>query len=253
MRIRVLGASGAEAPGQRPSAFLVNRTTLVDAGSVTGALGVAEQCEVENVLVSHSHLDHIGGLAFLTETLAFDDRTRPIVVSSLDPVVTAVRDGFFNNTLWTDFSRIPAGRPVVEYRVLADGVEEPVGDLRVTAVRVDHTVPAAGFVIHDGETGFVYSGDTGPTDALWAAARRVPHVRAVILECSFPSRMDELACVAKHFTPDLVARELPKLPPGAPVWIFHLKPQFRDETVAELRRIDGRRIVVLEQDQVLEI
>ena len=36
MNIRVLGAFGSEGPGQRPSAFLVNDRTLVDAGSVSG-------------------------------------------------------------------------------------------------------------------------------------------------------------------------------------------------------------------------
>ena len=47
---------------------------------------------------------------------------------------------------------------------------------------VDHTVPTTGFVIHDGETGFVYSGDTGPTERLWRIAREMRGLKALIVE-----------------------------------------------------------------------
>jgi ribonuclease BN (tRNA processing enzyme) len=255
MRIRVLGASGSEGRrGRRPTAFLVDERTLVDAGSVTGALTVEEQRQVEHVLVSHSHLDHVAGLAFLTETLACTGARRPLTVAGIAPVVDALRTGVFNDVVWPDFTRIPSREdPVVRYRVLEEGVEHRVGDLRVTPVGVDHTVPAAGFIVHDGTRGFVYSGDTGPTRALWDAARAVAGIGAVILECSFPNRLGVAAECAKHLTPDLVGRELEKLPPGVPVWIFHIKPQFHDETVAELGRVDGRRIVLLEQDRTYEL
>ena len=64
MNIRVLGAFGSEGPGQRPSAFLVNDRTLVDAGSVSGGLTHAEQIAIEHVLLTHAHLDHVVGAAF---------------------------------------------------------------------------------------------------------------------------------------------------------------------------------------------
>ena len=53
--------------GQRPSAFLVDDRVLVDAGTVGAALTVAEQVEIQHALISHAHLDHIAGLAFLTK------------------------------------------------------------------------------------------------------------------------------------------------------------------------------------------
>ena len=77
MKIRVLGAFGSEGQGQRPSAFLINDRVLVDAGTVPGALTVAEQGEIEHALLSHVHLDHVVGLAFLTDMLAAADNRRP--------------------------------------------------------------------------------------------------------------------------------------------------------------------------------
>ena len=254
MKIRVLGAFGGEGLGHRPSSFLINDRLLVDGGSVTGALTVPEQLVIEHALVSHAHLDHIAGLVYLTETLGFCESGAAVTIASIDPVITTLRAGVFNNVLWPDFSRIPhADVPVVKYRTLVEDVEQRVGDLWVTPVHVNHAVPTSGFIVHDGAVGMVYSGDTGPTRALWEAARGLHGLRAVILECAFPNRLAQLADVAKHLTPDLVRRELDKLPPDVPVWIFHVKPQFHEEIAEELERIGGDRLVLLEQDRTYSL
>ncbi len=248
MKIRVLGAFGGEGLGQRPSAFLVNDRVLIDAGTVSGALTVQEQLDVEHALVSHTHLDHIAGFAFLTETLACCEAKRAVTIAGLAPIVDALKSSVFNTVVWPDFAAIPASAPVVKYRTLAEEAEQRVGDLWVTPVMVSHTVPTSGFIVHDGESGFVYSGDTGPTEALWRAARGLRGIRAIILECAFPNRLHALAELAKHMTPELVRRELPKLPPDVPVLIFHVKPQFFDETAAELQDLEDR-VSMVEQDK----
>ena len=250
MKIRVLGAFGAEGLAQRPSAFLVNDTILIDGGTVGGALSRREQVVIEHALISHSHLDHIAGLAFLTETLALCEAPKPLTISSLEPVVKALRTTVFNDALWPDFSQLPTpDKPIVKYRTMVEEVEHPVGDLWVTPVGVNHTVPCSGFIVHDGTSGIVYSGDTGPTDALWKAAGRLKTLRAVILECAFPNRLGPLAERAKHMTPELIRRELDKLPGDVPVLIYHVKPQFFDEIGDELGQIAGHRIMFLEQDK----
>src|SRR5690349_21506761 len=99
MKIRVLGAYGAEGLGQRPTSFLLNDRILIDAGTVGGALTTPEQLSIEHALVTHSHLDHVAGLAFLTETLAFSGAGKrgPLSIASLEPVVHGLRAGVFNN------------------------------------------------------------------------------------------------------------------------------------------------------------
>jgi ribonuclease BN (tRNA processing enzyme) len=248
MKIRVLGAYGAEGLAQRPSAFLVNDRILIDGGTVGGALASDEQLAIDHALVSHSHLDHVAGLAYLTETLALCAAQRPLTIASLDPVVTALRTSIFNDIVWPDFTKLPtAGAPVLRFQPLKEDIEQPIGDLWVTPVAVRHTVPTSGFILHDGTSGLVYSGDTGPTDALWTAARDMRGLRAVILECAFPNRLSALAEVACHMTPELIRRELDKLPADVPVLIFHVKPQFFDEIGEELGAVGGSRITMLEQ------
>lgn len=254
MKIRVLGAYGAEGLGQRPTAFLVNERILVDAGTVGGALSPGEQHLIQHALISHAHLDHVAGLAFLTETLAFAAEQRePLTIASVEPVVDALRSGVFNNVGWPNFAQIPPEAPVMKYRTLVEEAEQRLGDLWVTPVPVNHSVPTSGFIIHDGSTGFVFSGDTGPTSAIWKAARGLRGLRAIILECAYPNRMAPLADVAMHLTPERVAREIDKLPPNVPVWIYHIKPQFHDEIAEELSRVDPARITLLEQDKTYSL
>ena len=62
-----------------------------------------------------------------------------------------------------------------------------------------------------------------------------------------------LAAVAGHLTPELLRREIDKLPADLPVWIYHVKPQFYDEIAGELARIDAARLTILEQDKTYTI
>ena len=254
LKIKVIGCFGSEGLGQRPSAFLVDDRVLVDAGTVGGGLTVAEQVEVQHAIISHAHLDHTAGLAFLTDTLAMVAPERQISVASIGPVIESLRTHAFNDALWPNFTTIPSGsRPVLGFRSLVEEAEARVGDLWVTPVPVEHTVPTAGYIVHDGETGFVYSGDTGPTKRLWQIAREMRGLRALIVETSFPNRLDALARVSGHLTPDMLRREIDKMPLDIPIWIFHIKPQLFSETAEELATIDPARIHTMEQGKTYSL
>ena len=67
MQLRVLGCQGGSAPTRHLPGLLLDGTVLLEAGSVTATLDLAEQLRVEHVLLSHAHLDHIGGLAYLAD------------------------------------------------------------------------------------------------------------------------------------------------------------------------------------------
>ena len=249
MKIKVLGAFGSEGLGQRPSSFLVNDRTLLDAGTVAGALAVDEQREITGAILSHAHLDHTVGLAFLSDTFATTTTPQPPVTAiGTAPVIGALRTHVFNSVLWPNFNVIPSREhPVLDYRVLENDLEQRIGDLQVVPIPVSHSVPANGFIIGDGEVSLIYTGDTGPTERLWAAARGVRGLKAIIIESAFPSRLDDLARAAGHMTPTLLKRELVKMPADVPVWVFHIKPPFYQEIAEELAKIDPERIQILEQ------
>ena len=254
MKIKVLGAYGSEGPGQRPTAFLVDDRVLVDAGTVGGALSVPEQVQIQHALISHAHLDHTAGLAFLTDTLAMVAPDRRVTACSITPDVESLRTHAFNDTLWPNFTTIPsAAQSVLGFRELPEEGESRVGELWVTPVLVEHTVPTTGFVIHDGETGFVFSGDTGPTKRIWQIAREMRGLKALIVETAFPNRLSMLAKASGHLTPEMLRQEIDKMPPDLPIWIYHIKPQLYQETAEELAMIDPSRIHILEQGKTYTI
>ena len=251
MRLEVLGCHGGEVPDLRLPTFLVNGRILLEAGAVTSALPLQDQVNVEHVLISHAHLDHTVGLAFLVDNVqSTTERQGSITTASLGPVIEDLHAHCFNNRLWPDFTLLPPEAPVLRLESLIEAKETRIGDVTVIPVAVHHAVPATGFILSDGASGFVFSGDTGPTTRLWEVARSVRGVGAVVVETAFPNRLEALARAAGHLTPGLLQREIEKMP-AAPVWVYHIKPTYYEETAEELSRLDGN-VRILQQGRVYD-
>ena len=249
MNLRVLGCGGGEQSGKRLTSFLLNDHVLLDAGAATGALSLEEQARIRAVLLSHSHLDHVVGLAFLGDNLAVNSLEAPISVFSIPEVLNILREHFFNDLLWPDFTRLPSrDQPVFKLTPLQQGVETRLEGLAVTAISVHHTLPAVGYLIRDQKSAILYSGDTGPTEKLWAVARDCRDLKAVIVETSFPDRLEKLARQSGHLTPGMLKTEISKLSREVPVLITHLKPPFLAEIKKEIAAAKGN-LILLEDGQ----
>lgn len=246
MRIRVLGSDGSRTPGHRTSSLLLNGHLLLDAGTVTAVLSLEEQLAIDDVLLTHAHLDHMVDLAFLVDNV-FIRRSTPLRLWAPEPVLAAVRTHLFNDTVWPDFTRLPAAEaPGIVLRPLAPGVVTEVAGVRVRWERTAHPVFTAGYCLTQGEASVLYSGDTGATEALWQLARETPQLRAAFVETSFPDRLALLAAVSGHLTPASLRGELAKLGrDDLPIKIFHIKPLFLDEIVAELNALGDGRLQIL--------
>jgi 3',5'-cyclic-nucleotide phosphodiesterase len=99
---------------------------------------------------------------------------------------------------------------------------------------VRHTVPTHGYLVEDEEGAVLFTSDTGPTHEVWDVANRTAALRAVIVEVSFPNRMQNVADVSLHLTPTTLALELAKLKRDVPVYLYHLKPAYVEELRQEL-------------------
>jgi ribonuclease BN (tRNA processing enzyme) len=207
----------------------VNDALCVDAGAVTDALSLEEQERVRAVLVTHSHMDHVASLPFLVENV-FGRARGPLEILAPDDVLDALRTHLFNDALWPDFSRI-------------EGQAGP--SLTATAVKVSHVVPTYGYVLADERAAVVFSGDTGPTDAIWSAARRAPNLKALFVECSFPSDLQPIADVSCHLTPTTLRAEMVKFPKDVPIYLYHMKPPALERLAAEIAAIGDSRLHVL--------
>jgi ribonuclease BN (tRNA processing enzyme) len=231
MKIRVLGCSGAELPGHRPSAFLVDDSLLLDAGTVGAVLTGREQEALQWVLVTHAHLDHVRGIPLWADNLIVANAGNSIQVMGRTETLDAIRDHIMNDVIWPDFSRIPSlEEAVVRYRPLELEREYRVDGYEVTAYGVNHSIPAVAYRVRREGVSILYTGDTGPTERVWQAAGKLD---ALIIEVSFPDEMEGLAIQTGHLTPRLLKGELGKLPiPPRRILITHLKPQ-HDRVIRE--------------------
>jgi ribonuclease BN (tRNA processing enzyme) len=234
----------------------VNDSTLIDAGSVTSVLDFETQKKIKNVLITHVHLDHVMALGGLVENL-YGINGAAINVWGIDEAVCALKRNFFNDTIWPDFTRITSetqSSPVLAFQSLPEEKAVPVGDFAVTAVRVNHIVPSVAFFIENEKKTLLHVGDTGPTENVWSIARLKENLCAIVLEASFPNRLQNLADSSRHLTPRTLVRELDKLGrPSVPILVTHLKPLYRQEIMRELKKIEGYRLRILKDGDSLDL
>jgi cAMP phosphodiesterase len=214
--------------------FVIDGTVAIDAGSLGFWASPGVQAGVRHVFLSHPHADHVCSLPmFIANTASF--RSAPAIVHGRTDVLDSLARDVFNGRVWPDFLQLSAeGAALLALEETAAGAACDLGALRVTPIAVDHSVPTVSHIVDDGRTAIVISTDSGPTQAIWRAAARIPHLRAVFLGASLPEEERELAAVAGHLTPALVERELAKMPAGVPVYAVHIKPAHRRHVVRQL-------------------
>ncbi|BDG08099.1 MBL fold metallo-hydrolase [Anaeromyxobacter paludicola] len=246
MIVDVLGASGGELPGHRTTSFLLDGVLAVDAGALTASLPLEALLRVEDVVLTHSHLDHVKDVPLLADLLT-GRRDRPLRVHASTACAATLRDSVFNDRLWPDFTRIPSpDRPTVELRPFEPSRPFQVGRYRVEPVPVTHSVDCVGLIVSDGAAALAVSGDTGPTERFWERVSAAERLSALFVELSFPSALQWLADLSGHLTPRTLQAELRKISrPAVPVYLYHLKPAHQAELERELQTLGLDGVTIL--------
>ena len=253
MKIEVIGGYGGESLGHRMTCLLINDTIALDAGSLSQALPIERQMQVDSILLTHSHMDHTSSIPFFVENV-FSRRQRTVDIYTSAVTAGAIHKYLFNDATWPDFTRLP--HPVlprvVKFHDIRD--EEPfeLAGVRFTPIPVDHPVPTHGFLIEQDGTAVLWSSDTGPTTRLWEIANQTPGLAAVCVDTSFDNALQEIADASFHLTPRTLERELDKLNRSVPILLHHLKPPCVEQIRREVAQIGNPDLDFLEQGKVYE-
>ena len=233
MKLRVLGCSGGELPGHKTTCFLLDGRLALDAGALTASLSLEELLRVDDIVLTHSHFDHVKDVPLLADLLVGRRRT-PVRVHASTECARTLHDSVFNDRLWPDFTRIPSEkRPAMRVVPFDPSRSFRAGKFTIRPTPVCHPVESVGFVVSDGRSEIAVSGDTGPTVAFWKRVNASRRLKALLVELSFPNELQGLADISGHLTPATLVTELAKLDRGdLPVFLYHLKPSY----VAQLRR-----------------
>jgi ribonuclease BN (tRNA processing enzyme) len=255
MRIQVLGCYGTEFLQYKSSGFLIDSSVMLDAGSICSTLSLDEQREIQQILITHSHLDHIKDIFFLLNNL-FEEKRQPITVYSTAEILQLLKQHFINGIICPDFTSIPHGDDhVLGFETIKEGEFYPLSQgLSIRAEKVDHNIAAVGYIIKCDHGHIVYTGDTGPTEQLWDVCNSLENLLALFIECSFPNEQQELASLSGHLTPQTMAQELKKLQErDCPVFVFHMKPQYLKAIEADIKALDDERITILAQGKHIDL
>lgn len=173
MRLTVVGCSGSyPGPDSPASCYLLEsehegRTWRVVMDLGNGALGAlqryADPLAIDAVLLSHLHADHcldLCGYHVLRKYHPSGPQPR-IPVHGPDGTADRMARAY-------DLPSEPGMTEEFDFRVWGEPVT--IGPFTVTAVPVEHPVPAFGLRVTDGHGVLAYSGDTAPCSGLDAVA-----------------------------------------------------------------------------------
>ncbi len=251
MRVRLLPSNVVNPKGlQSLTSYLIDEAIAIDGGSLGFALSLGNLLLVRNVILTHTHLDHIASLPiFISEVFPFLEA--PISLFATREAIASLREHIFNNHIWPDFERInllSGNGPGVRFVEIEPGIPFKVENLKVTAVRTNHTVPTVGLAIEDDRVAVVLTSDTYVTVELWHLANSLENLQAIFVDVSYPNDLAELAEKSKHLTPEKLDGELRKLKQKVPVFAIHMKPHYAHQITRQLQALGHSNLLIGEID-----
>jgi len=193
VRVLFLGVAGS-APYLNHSlpAIVIDENILLDCGEgVTQALDRAKILwNINYILITHTHADHVSGLLMLLWRYALEDRNEELVV--MGPL--GIRD-FIDKMLKNTNSPIDRVLRYLKIKELSPPYE--IGKIKVS--KAAHTVYSLAFRVEN----VCYTGDTAPSDNIVKLARGS---ELLIHDSTFPPGKEEEAIKEGHSTPLQAAR-----------------------------------------------
>lgn len=239
MQIKVLGCSGAIAKDCRTTSFLVGDHILIDAGTGVGDLSLEQMRLIDDVFLTHAHMDHVAALPLMIDACGAQ-RNKPLRVHALPATVDALKKHIFNDLIWPDFTVLPTPQqPWLVFEPLELGQVHSLRDVVIEPLPAVHTVPAVGYAVtHQGKS-WVFSGDTERNPLFWQRVNQLD-VCHLVIETAFSDREKELAKISLHLSPQALAKELDFIAPKNryPIYITHTKPSETALIMEQIHRFD---------------
>lgn len=229
--IRVLGAYGGRSLEENTTCLQLSKHIVIDAGNI---MSLGENAKfIDYIFLTHSHLDHIYDIPFLIDNF-FTLRTKPIFIFGLEETLFALKKYIFNWDIWPDFNQIDLINnefKAIMFIPIEEDEVKIIDDVRIRSIAANHTVPTLGYIVNEDT---LFSGDTYKCEGIRDEVNRNKNIKNLIIDVSFPSRLEELAKVSKHLTPTSLKEFLDEMRKDINVYIYHLKPAFEKELREEL-------------------
>lgn len=254
-RLIFLGTSAALPTVERANTMLAlmpdggGSGLLIDCGDrVYAALERAElaQDAISDLFITHAHIDHIGALPSLIESLRLGGRRAPLRIWAMPEVLSVARGLLslfgFELTLdsWTFDVTLSAVEP---------GQSLTLAGIPARIARMDHSVPTAGVRLELPTGAITYTCDTQPTPAIQELGAGS---RLLLTECTFLQAQVMAARASKHSTA-LEAGEQGTLCQAQELALVHLGGWSTDAARAEASGVFAGKIIIPNDGDALTV
>ena len=238
MIVRFLGTHNAESKDTRLVSILIDDILAIDAGCLSSELTLKEQEKIKSILLTHGHYDHIRGIP----AFAFNNLNHTTKIFASTETLKMLSSHLVDGEIYPKFTKkIPffLEKPSLNFIDIEPYSSLDIDHFHVLPLPVNHTLITVGFQItaKDGKSVF-YSGDTGPgLSALWEEIN--PDL--IIMDLTFPNRLENRAMNSKHLCPKMLKKELLEFHQVKghypQVYSIHLSPRHEAEIKKEISQV----------------
>jgi len=227
----------------------IGEQLIIDAGTGLTTLSLDQLKKIDHVVLTHAHLDHVACLPLMLDSVA-GTRATPVTVWASSEVIALLRTHLLNDHIWPDFTKIPSeDQPFMRFAAI-DVQGADISGYFFKPLPASHGIPACGYLVSRQHDAIAFSGDSDDCAAFWEAIATEPQLKAVVVECSYPAPMTDMADLSMHMHSTALIKRINAMPAHVASVIVHRKPGLEQQIAEELNAgLSGRDLRLPEPGQ----
>ncbi len=172
----------------------------------------------------------------------FLSRQNPLNIYGSKQTLSSLREHIFNNEIWPDFSKIDLLNKKAKSLIYNELKEDEIINIQnhsIKAIKANHIDGALGFVVKKDDEAFLLSGDTHSNNKIAEILNTDLSIKVLLIECSFPNELENIATLSRHLTPNLLHKMLQNLKrDDLKIYLYHLKCSYKEQIKEQVEELN---------------